>query len=417
MRSLLGIAMLGFLVAGCAGSAGVVSNAPPIVSATPVATETPVTTNTPAPPPASATISTWTRLPASEAFQAATMDRVVAGPAGVLALGGRDDAAGGGFAGWWSSDGFAWTRSDATGTNFAGDGVALADGFVIVGKTGDNPGAESAMTWRSPDGTGWSGSPVDSLRTGPFAAAWIEDRLVLFAIRAPSGGEPTMAWSSDDLVSWTSGLLGGGGYSTARGLSVLADGSGLAFGSWSTEPQDAAPFPGPAGFWRSTDGRTWQKMADDADLRNAWVIGVAQAPGGPIVAVGQRWNPNLSPDQPYTNAAWTSPDGSAWDRATWPSSLERVSRPRRGSDRQRRNRSHRPFGGWPDVDRDRPADRLRRWAGQRPGGGGRPSRRRRRDGPAGGHGGRCRGLDRTGDRRITTGRRVVASRPGYAARA
>ncbi|MCJ7709202.1 MAG: hypothetical protein MUQ32_00065, partial [Chloroflexi bacterium] len=291
------------VVTATASPATTATNAPPLVSGTPVATETPITTDTPGPPPASATISTWTRLPASEAFRAATMDRVVAGPAGVLALGSRGEAAGAGFAGWWSSDGYAWTRSDATGTNYAGDAVALADGFVIVGKMGDVPGAEGAMTWRSPDGTGWSSSPVDSLRTGPFAAARIEGRLTLFAIRAPSGGEPTMAWSSDDLVSWTSGLLGGGGYSTAGGLSVLADGSGLAFGSWSTEPQDAAPFPGPAGFWRSSDGRTWQKTADDADLRNAWVIGVAQAPGTPIVAVGQRWNPNLSPDQPYTNAA------------------------------------------------------------------------------------------------------------------
>ena len=51
MRSLLGIAMLAFLVAGCAGSADVVPNASPLVSATPVATETPVTTDTPAPVP------------------------------------------------------------------------------------------------------------------------------------------------------------------------------------------------------------------------------------------------------------------------------------------------------------------------------------------------------------------------------
>lgn len=51
MQSLLGIALLGFLVAGCAGSAGFVSNAPPLVSATPVATEMPVTTDTPAPAP------------------------------------------------------------------------------------------------------------------------------------------------------------------------------------------------------------------------------------------------------------------------------------------------------------------------------------------------------------------------------
>jgi hypothetical protein len=51
MRSLLGIAMLGFLVVGCAGSAGVASSASPHVSATPVVMEGPVTTDTPAPVP------------------------------------------------------------------------------------------------------------------------------------------------------------------------------------------------------------------------------------------------------------------------------------------------------------------------------------------------------------------------------
>lgn len=47
MRSLLGISMIGLLVAGCAGSADVGSNASPLVSAIPVVTEAPVTTDTP----------------------------------------------------------------------------------------------------------------------------------------------------------------------------------------------------------------------------------------------------------------------------------------------------------------------------------------------------------------------------------
>lgn len=314
------------LTVGCAGTPATPDAAPasqPGASAAP----SPVTSRPAAPtdrptPSASISISDWMRLPATGVFRAAMMTRIVAGPAGLLALGGTD---GPGFITWWSRDGLEWTRSGYAGIAVAGDAVAVADGFLVLGKVGDGPDAERAMAWRSADGAQWTGSPIGELRTGPFAADRIGDRISAFAIRAPAGGEPTFAWSSKDLVAWASGMLGGGGFSTVIGMTALADGSGLAFGRWSNEPQDIAPFPvGQAAFWQSTDGAAWQKMPDDPDLRDAQVIDAAQVPGAVIVAVGQRWNPALSPDQPFTIAAWSSSDGRSWEPATWPSSLERT---------------------------------------------------------------------------------------------
>jgi hypothetical protein len=52
------------------------------------------------------------------------------------------------------------------------------------------------------------------------------------------------------------------------------------------------------------------------------VVDVAQAPGAPIVAVGQRWDPTGPIDQPLTIAVWTSPDGGSWERAAWPATVD-----------------------------------------------------------------------------------------------
>jgi hypothetical protein len=319
------------LTIGCAGAPAttdLLSATPGALSANPsMAAPSPGPTTIAPTPSASISITDWSRLPATADLKAAAMYRVVAGPAGLLAVGSRGGSRGGtdepGFAGWWSRDGLAWTRSESAGATFAGDAVALPDGFVIVGKTGDGTGQERAMTWRSPDGVQWTGLPIDDLMTGPFAADRVAGRIATFAIRAPAGGEPSLAWSSNDLVSWTSGLLGGGGSSSATGLTTLSDESGLTFGRWSGEPADVAPFPvGQAAFWQSTDGITWQKAPDDPDLRNAQVIDAAQAPGGAIVAVGQRWDPAGSPDQPYGLAAWSSSDARSWEPAVWPSTMD-----------------------------------------------------------------------------------------------
>jgi hypothetical protein len=330
MRRLTAVVTVAILAAGCASTpatpvASVAAPTAPTASPQPAAIASPT-------PATSASISGWTRVPASEALQTAAMTRAVAGPAGLLALGSRGGGQAGTdvpeFASWWSGDGIEWSRTDAAGTAFAGDVVALPDGFVIVGKIGDSPGQAQATTWRSSHGIAWTAAPIGDLKTGPFAAARIGGRLTMLAIRAPSGGEPTLAWSSSDLVSWTSGLLGGGGFSAAAGLTALSDGSGLAFGRWSPAPMDTAPLPpGQAAFWQSTDGQTWQKTPPDSDLGNAWVIDAAQAPGAVIVAVGQRWDPTLSPDLPYTNAAWWFTHGSSWERAAWPASLEKAWTP------------------------------------------------------------------------------------------
>lgn len=319
------------LTIGCTGAPatpGASSATPAAASAKPsAAAATPATTTIQPTPSASISITGWMHLPTSDALTAAAMYRVVAGPAGLLAVGSRGGSRGGsdvpGFASWWSRDGIAWSRSEAAGTAFAGDAVALSDGFAILGKVGDGSDQERAMIWRSSDGVQWTGSPIRDLKTGPFAADRIGGRISAFAIRAPAGGEPTLAWSSSDFVSWTSDLLGGGGFSSATGMTALADGSGLAFGRWSGEPIDVAPFaPGQAAFWRSTDGRTWLKTAVDPDFRDALVVDVAQAPGPTVVAVGQRWDPTLSPDQPYTLAVWSSSDGRSWEPAAWLSTVD-----------------------------------------------------------------------------------------------
>lgn len=299
-----------------AGSAGPSGN---LVSPTPALS--------PAPTPAVSGFPDWTRVSTTDPLRGATMRRVVAGPSGALALGGGSQGEPG-FVSWWSRDGTTWSRTGYAGVATAGDAIALPDGFVILGKIGDDPEAERAMTWRSSDGAQWTGQPIGDLRTSPIAADIVGGRIATFAVRAPSGGEPTLAWSSADLLTWSSGALGGGGYSDAAGLAVIADGSGLAFGRWSVEPMDTAPFPpGQAAIWSSTDGLAWNRLPDDPDLHDAVVLDVAQFRGAAIVAVGQRWDAAGSPDQAFMLALWSSSDGASWERAEAPATLDPTTVP------------------------------------------------------------------------------------------
>ncbi|HEX2754934.1 MAG TPA: hypothetical protein VHM48_05695 [Candidatus Limnocylindrales bacterium] len=315
------------LAIGCTATPAI-SPTPNVGSASPAAgTQNPTPTSIAPTPSATDPVASWTRVPTTEALRGATMTRVVAGPAGLLALGSRDA---GGFVSWWSGDGVGWTRSAYVGTAAAGGALALPDGFVILGRIGDGPDRERAMTWRSSDGVQWVASPIDGLKTDPIAVGMVGGRIATFALRAPSGGEPTLAWSSSDLVTWASDVLGDGGYSDAAGITVLSDETGLAFGRWSAEPMDIAPFPpGQAAFWRSNDGRAWHRTADDPDLAAAVFVDVAQRSGSDVVAVGQRWDPAGQPDQAYAMALWSSSDGDAWDRVEVPPALDPTAVPRR----------------------------------------------------------------------------------------
>jgi hypothetical protein len=271
--------------------------------------------------------ASWTRLPTSDALRGATLSRLVSGPTGLLAVGSSERS---GFVAWTSADGGEWVGSMVVANGVATAAVARSDGFVVLGKIGDGSELEQAIAWQSPDGGVWTGARIDGLKTSPIGVASITGRITTFAIRAPSGGEPTLAWSSGNLRSWTSDRLGGGGYSNAAGLAALSDGSGLAFGRWSVEPMDTAPFPpGEAAFWRSTDGRAWQKTVDDQDFASALITDIAQREGAAIVAVGQRWNPAGPPDQAYAMAFWASSDGESWDRTEGPASLDPALVPER----------------------------------------------------------------------------------------
>jgi hypothetical protein len=248
------------------------------------------------------------------------MSHVLVRPEGLLAIGGSERA---GLLVWTSDDGIGWVGASAVVRAVPTAALALPDGFVVLGKIGDGSELERAIAWQSSDGRDWQGTPIDGLRTNPTGVGLIGDRIATFALRAPSGGEPTLAWSSGNLMAWTSGRLGGGGFSNAAGLAVLSDGTGLAFGRWSNEPMDTAPFPpGQAACWRSRDGRVWQRAADDPDLASALIVDAAQRDGGAIVAVGQVWNPVGPPEQAYALAFWASSDGESWDRVEAPPAVD-----------------------------------------------------------------------------------------------
>jgi len=322
--SALAAVVTALLVVGCAVAPAATPS--PSASAAPTASATGVAQGSPS-SHSTDPIAAWTRLPTTDALRGATLSRVVSGPTGLLAIGSSERS---GFTTWTSADGVGWVGSAPFTTFVPTAGLASADGFVVLGKAGDGSELEQAMVWRSPDGGSWIGARIDGLKTSPIGAGRIGDRIATFALRAPSGGEPTLAWSSGDLVSWTSAGLGGGGSSNAAGLATLSDGSGLAFGRWSAEPMDTAPYPpGQAACWRSTDGWAWQKTVDDPDLASALIVDVAQREGGAIAAVGQRWNPAMPPEQAYVLVLWASSDGTSWEPVARPPGIDPTAVPER----------------------------------------------------------------------------------------
>lgn len=141
----------------------------------------------------------------------------------------------------------------------------------------------------------------------------------------PPGEDPFSSWSS--VVVWTSpdGLTWTkepdsaqfrGGRPTAL---VVLDSTVLMFGIGGVCLPDACSGLPPNGgtiVWSSSDGHTWQRLADTG-LENGAVTGVAVVDDG-LVAVGYVANDGSKPDadpfsDPTDAAVWRSSDGTHWD--------------------------------------------------------------------------------------------------------
>ena len=205
--------------------------------------------------------ATWDLVRDAPAFELGSMNAAAARPGHVVAVGslqlrsaefeGQVDPRG---AVWASSDGSEWRL--VTDVPHFDDLVATADGFVASTLAGANP-----EIWGSDDGRSWT-------------------RL---AGRAELGDG-----SIDRLL-----VLESGG--------VVAVGRSEAFGVEppSLEPADAV-------VWRSPDGRSWARVADQAAFTDGWMRDVAER-SGRLVAIG-------SGDLESGTSVWTSDDGLAWTR-------------------------------------------------------------------------------------------------------
>ena len=191
------------------------------------------------------------------------------------------------------------------------DDVAQAgDRLVAVGYVGIN-GAWTAIAWTSDDGDRWSVGSIDetpgsfavSLAVGPDAGSRI-------LAGGRSGKEP-VTWDSTDGRIWARRTVPtlSAGSEWERIVTVLATDSGfIAGGSAGPELGDRR-----ARFWRSTDGITWEPVADDPSFAGAEVVSIAATSDG-FVAVGR-----LGTGQRGSGSiAWVSNDGRAWRRADGP---------------------------------------------------------------------------------------------------
>lgn len=196
----------------------------------------------------------WHGRAAPAAFKGATIRQVAAGPGGIVAAGdtGWDHPAI-----WFSADGAAWTRESLPAALFRHaefDGLAAFRGrWVLTGLTdpvkpeccvGSSSKELKAAAWFSADGKHWSRASVESPAQEsigfPFAGSG----------GLASGGFDRN-WVSADGSSWRIGP------SDPDFGPVASDGERII--GFSQGDDDGLE------LWVSTDGRSWQALADAGD--------------------------------------------------------------------------------------------------------------------------------------------------------
>lgn len=216
---------------------------------------------------------------------------------------------------------YHWTVVSSTG-EAAGYGVRPAvrrpDGSLLAIGFG-----QDARVLLSPDGRSWTVEPTDpglvaaepnhiSLITG---LAEQGDQLVAVGATALddiSSGD-ARAWTSTDGLTWqavptTPGMI------DAEMESVAAGPSGFVAVGSDGFPGGNTQLPGARGaaVWLSPDGRTWERVPEQASFQGAVMFGVLRTPSG-YVAWGEIHDTGGS--SPPAPPIWTSSDGQQWERA------------------------------------------------------------------------------------------------------
>lgn len=179
-------------------------------------------------------------------------------------------------------------------------GVAIARGRAVA--VGTSAGAAAAWV-TADDGATWQPSIV------PAVDGAIESRM-LDVISAPDGfvavgyasvgpTQRPLFWRSPDGRQWT--LTVGSGTGRPHGIAIGGPADFVVVGR-GAEGLDGAP----AAAWTSPDGVTWQRATSGAALDDGLMQAVVAGKGG-YVAVGRSGDGE-------TAAAWTSSDGMTWHR-------------------------------------------------------------------------------------------------------
>jgi hypothetical protein len=208
---------------------------------------------------------------------------------------------------WTSDDGASWSLRDMGSTEFTfPEALAVGEGggVVAVGRSGASP-----LAWTSADGRSWQSHPVAILGNGTVA-----ERMTA-VVATPDGflggGSvgPELAerharfWSSSDGSTWQPIADDETPFANAEVRSIVRFHGGYVAVGFVGSAQKVTG----SVAWTSRDGRSWTRI-DAPDLARGRAVALVEAPSGGLVAVG-------SDLVEHEADAWTSPDGRSWTLA------------------------------------------------------------------------------------------------------
>ena len=167
-------------------------------------------------------------------------------------------------------------------------------------------GTWGTRVWTSADGRAWRDVTPSGFEHIGLAGATVHDGRIVAVGRGDTiniEAETAAALVSDDGLTWREAVGADDEVLSGQLISVLSTDDGLV-------AVGGAPGADAAGFWRSDDGETWERVGEPIPAAFLWAI----TEGGPgLVAVGWRRDPEPS------TAVWLSSDGGAtWELAPDP---------------------------------------------------------------------------------------------------